>query len=63
MRSYYCEFADIKNNLENREGIGKTTVRRGEYIETHAYPDEIAAEADPIDDNTFIDTDLCDFDV
>lgn len=56
----------MERSLQNREGIDKiifTAVRRGEYIETHAYPDEIAAEADPTDDNSFIDTNLCDFDV
>lgn len=50
---------------QSRENVSKdisAVVRRDGYIEIHAYPDEIAAEADPKDD-PLVDANTNDFDV
>lgn len=61
MTSYFVELNDIITETAAKAIFSK--IHRGEYIETHAYPDDVAAEADPADDNTFIDTTTNDFDV
>lgn len=71
--SHCCsEFRDIAETANevsisnNKESIGEevsSRVYRGEYIERHAYPDAVGAEADPADDDSCIDADINDFDV
>lgn len=74
MSKFYCELNDttetqegtlfihLEKNSSNRESV-KPTVRRGQYIEMHAYPDEIGAEADVFGDNSVIIPDINDIDV
>lgn len=61
MSNYFIELTKNLNNDE-RNGIFAAT-KRGKYIETHAYPDAIGAEANLEDDNTFIDDTTNNFDM
>lgn len=65
MSSYFVELdKNLGNIIENDEkNCIFTTIRRGGYIETHAYPDAVAAEANRDDDDTYIDDSTNNFDV
>lgn len=55
-------FTELTNKEDARTEVF-TAVRRCEYIQSHAYPDEVFAEADPDDNNSSIDSITNEFDV